>query len=313
MAKPLVSVIIATYCQVQTLRLQLAALRAQTCSIPFEVIVSDDGSPEQESAQAVRAVALSGIDAHYVRQYKLGNCVPRARNAGIKISSGEVLVFLDGDMVPGSEFIQGHWNIHQSASRLLIAGHRVRRSLADLPKSDDAAVVSALPHTQLTEEALIQRQVGEERKRAEYISSPFPWRAVFGCHLSVRQAEAIRFDERYKGWGPEDWAFAHRLYTHEGYEVRFQPDIVAYEVESGKGSSNVFRFGGHKEIVLLMKNVCRLAEQCPELGLELFWTFPRFALDPGSNTWSIQPMPAEYNLEQIVKYVRAWLTQYAPD
>jgi glycosyltransferase involved in cell wall biosynthesis len=90
MTGPLVSVIIPTYNYVRYIGRALASLASQDYE-PLEIIVVDDGSTDDTAG----VVARSGLDVIYVRQENRG--VSAARNAGLALSTGAFIAFLDAD------------------------------------------------------------------------------------------------------------------------------------------------------------------------------------------------------------------------
>jgi glycosyltransferase involved in cell wall biosynthesis len=86
---PLVSVIVPCYGQAPYLEEAIASVLAQTYT-QVEVVVVDDGSPDNAARVAAR---FPGVRC--VRQPNQG--LAGARNAGIRESEGELLVFLDAD------------------------------------------------------------------------------------------------------------------------------------------------------------------------------------------------------------------------
>lgn len=86
---PLVSVIIPCYKQAHYLASAVESVRAQTYP-RHEIIVVDDGSPDDAAAVAGRY-----REVRCVRQSNQG--LAAARNRGIRESRGEYLVFLDAD------------------------------------------------------------------------------------------------------------------------------------------------------------------------------------------------------------------------
>ncbi len=87
---PLVSVVIPCYGQAHHLAGAVASALAQTHR-PIEVIVVDDGSPDDVAG----ALVSFGTSVSLVRQANQG--VSAARNAGVGASSGQYVVFLDAD------------------------------------------------------------------------------------------------------------------------------------------------------------------------------------------------------------------------
>lgn len=98
---PTVSVIIPCYKQAHFLRESVGSLLAQTYA-RVEVVVVDDGSPDDAAA----AVARLDQRVVFIRQENRGACA--ARNAGIARSSGELLLFLDADDVLAPDAVALH-------------------------------------------------------------------------------------------------------------------------------------------------------------------------------------------------------------
>lgn len=85
-----VSVVIAVHDEEAHIEGCLASLRMQDHS-RLEVIVVDDGSRDATATLAASAVGVS-----LIRQPHLGAAI--ARNAGARAATGDVLIFVDGDM-----------------------------------------------------------------------------------------------------------------------------------------------------------------------------------------------------------------------
>jgi glycosyltransferase involved in cell wall biosynthesis len=93
---PLVSIIVPCYAQAHFLGSAIESVLAQE-AVPLEVVVVDDGSPDD-----VLGVANRYPGVRYIRQRNQG--LSAARNTGIRASSSEFLVFLDSDdrLLPGA-------------------------------------------------------------------------------------------------------------------------------------------------------------------------------------------------------------------
>jgi glycosyltransferase involved in cell wall biosynthesis len=92
-----ISVVIAAYNEGDHLARLLRSLHVQTLP-PSEIIVVDDGSADETFAIA----QSNGASA-----YRISHAGPAvARNHGASKASGDVLVFLDGDMEVASEFVE---------------------------------------------------------------------------------------------------------------------------------------------------------------------------------------------------------------
>ena len=78
----------------------------------YEVIVVDDGSEP--------AVRLEGGNVQVLRQESVERC--RARNAGAAAARGELLIFVDDDMILSHGFLQAHWEAHRQWPNCMVIG-----------------------------------------------------------------------------------------------------------------------------------------------------------------------------------------------
>ncbi len=94
------SIVIPAFNAQKTIRACLEALEHQTVSrSEFEVIVIDDGSKDQTPE-----IVLEFKNALLFRQKNAGPAM--ARNRGAKKASAEIIVFLDSDCVPNSNWLE---------------------------------------------------------------------------------------------------------------------------------------------------------------------------------------------------------------
>ncbi len=113
------SIIIPTYNRRNLLKKVLRALSSQTYPPDkYEIIVVDDGSTDG-SGEMVRRLKAS-CPLRYFKQRKGGLSV--ARNYGIKQARGEIIIFIDSDMLVDSHFVQEHLEYHQRYSRVIVKG-----------------------------------------------------------------------------------------------------------------------------------------------------------------------------------------------
>jgi glycosyltransferase involved in cell wall biosynthesis len=100
-----ISVVIATRNRAALLDGALASLRAQIGAPAIECIVVDNGSTD-----ATHAVA-GKFDATYVYAAQPNRAL--ARNAGVAVASGEILLFIDDDVVLPPFFVAMHARVHE--------------------------------------------------------------------------------------------------------------------------------------------------------------------------------------------------------
>jgi glycosyltransferase involved in cell wall biosynthesis len=102
------SVVIPTYNRLDMLVRVLDALERQSDAPPFEVIVIDDGSRD-DTARVM--AARRGIT---FRSQPNGGPGP-ARNHGVSLATGKIVVFIGDDTVPEPEFLAEHARVHRTS------------------------------------------------------------------------------------------------------------------------------------------------------------------------------------------------------
>ncbi len=123
---PKLSLIIAVYDKPENLRLVLAACARQSLH-EFEVIVADDGSgPEIKEVINEVLKQRSGFPIIHLWHEDKGWRKNTMLNNAIRASRADHLVFIDGDCLPGKDFLLDHWNEREEGKVLI--GRRVETS-----------------------------------------------------------------------------------------------------------------------------------------------------------------------------------------
>lgn len=100
--KPLVSIIVPAYNVGRYIKECILSITRQTYG-NIEIIVVDDGSPD-DTPQIIDGLAVTDKRIIPIHQQNAG--VSSARNAGIKKSKGDYLIFVDGDDYIASDFVE---------------------------------------------------------------------------------------------------------------------------------------------------------------------------------------------------------------
>jgi glycosyltransferase involved in cell wall biosynthesis len=189
-----ISVVIATKDRAALLDGALASLRAQEDAPEFELIVVDNGSSD-----ATPAVARAhGAEYAFVAEPNRG----KARNAGIARASGEVVAFVDDDVVVPPHFLAAHAKAHdEEIFPLAVSGPIVNvPDPAHRPKPTAANV-----------------------SRAFFVT----------CNVSVRTSSLRAvggFDEAFDLYGWEDTELGARLRAH-GVKRAFAWDAYLWHIK----------------------------------------------------------------------------------
>jgi glycosyltransferase involved in cell wall biosynthesis len=217
-----ISIIVATYNRIDALNFVLQSLETQTDPC-FEVIVADDGSKIDTTDFLNAFFQKTSLVIKHVWQEDLGFRLAQVRNLAIAASSGEYVIFLDGDCIVQPDFVARHRQLAQKGH--LVTGSRVLLS-EQLTK-----MILAWPKWSFTQfkSHLIQHRISGGINKywpivvklndgAWRLYRKFVWRRIKGCNMACWTADAKAiggFDESMTGWGHEDADFVFRL-QHSG-------------------------------------------------------------------------------------------------
>lgn len=119
-----VSIVIPTYNSRDSLRLTLKSIERQKLHKKqrklIEVIVVDDGS-EDDTEYMIKTENFN-LNLRYFKQNNLGRA--HARNLGVSIAHGNVLVFLDSDVILESHFLNEHIARHHFLENIVLVSFK---------------------------------------------------------------------------------------------------------------------------------------------------------------------------------------------
>lgn len=208
--EPLVSVIIPTYNRCERLKDVIAALQKQTVApASFEAVVVSDGSTDGTDAYLDAAdVPFRMVTA---RQANAGPAA--ARNHGAGLASGDILLFLDDDVIAAPSLVEEHLRSHRCHHRsAVVIGPMLTPSGRRLP-----AVVR-------WEQAMLYKQY-DAMRHGVYAAT---YRQFYTGNASLRRSFFVGaggFDERVRR--AEDVELAYRL-AEDGAEFVFNENAIGY-------------------------------------------------------------------------------------
>jgi GT2 family glycosyltransferase len=228
-----ISFVVLTYNRSDALLAVLTSLAAQ-CSDDHDVVIADDGSDSGQVALLRANCPAFKCPVRHVWHPDTGFTASTARNLGAAHAAGDYLVFLDGDCIPGKNFVQSHIRLAErgffvNGSRVLLGESLTRQVLQghlDIVKQNFSFWWKA-------------RLAGQSNKllhmtpwpwQAFRVQKAFVWRGIRSCNLGVWQEDFFSvngFDETFRGWGHEDADLVLRLH-HLG--LRRKNGFLATEV-----------------------------------------------------------------------------------
>lgn len=208
-AGPRLSLIITTYNQPEYLARVLAAVARQSVK-PEEVFLADDGSDSRTAEVFSSWPTPPGIKTEHLWQKNEGFRRSRILNEAIARTTGDYLVFLDGDTVPHPEFIADHRRVLRQGA--FLQGHRA------LVSRTGSVYFGSRDFRRDRRDAFWRGQITGFKLAFRW---PRPWvrqrrdlRGIRGCNLSLWRDSLVRvngFNEAFVGWGREDSELAVRL------------------------------------------------------------------------------------------------------
>lgn len=209
-----IAVIVTTYNRPDTLVRVLDGLIHQS-RLPDEILIADDGSGYETREAITPYLDSSAISITHVWQEDKGFRAARIRNMGIKASSSDYMIFLDGDCIPERNFVNDHANIAKSG--FFFQGKRVIVSKSTSPDFSFKETESFL--------TLIKYAITSRISNSHHILR-FPFAPSFttkklsgirSCNLGVFREDLIAingFNQDFTGWGREDSELVVRLYNY---------------------------------------------------------------------------------------------------
>lgn len=209
------SVIVATYNRPRHLRLCLMSL-ADSTVLPSEVLIADDGSTQEtrDTVLEMRQALRKHFPIEHVWQEHDGCRKQKIVNEAVRRSTGDYLIFTDGDCMVHRHFLQAH--IERSDPDAVLAGQRVQLGEGLSEELLENQNVLNTFGFRLLGDFLLRRS--HHSKESILIHNGFLRRilekdkvkfatAVIGCNFSLCKKlflDINGYDEDFSGFGDED-------------------------------------------------------------------------------------------------------------
>ena len=181
----------------------------------MQILLINDGSTD-DTAQWLLGQKIPSYFNIITHNENMGRAA--ARNSGLKIAQGDILIFLDADMVIKPDFVMQHVYVLSKPNVVAVSG-----------------LVIADPNERKT---TFQYYLFEYRKRGAKQfgeKDPIPFNYLITNNMSVKRGvveECGLFDEGYVGYGGEDTDYAIRLWQLYPDGLRFSSKAMSIDYQN---------------------------------------------------------------------------------
>ncbi|TXJ03598.1 MAG: glycosyltransferase [Neisseriales bacterium] len=225
-----ISLIISTYNRPDTLELVLMSVAKQIIpsGLVLEVLVADDGSGIETKSLVTRFQQDFPFELLHIWHEDLGFRLAAIRNLATSKSSGEYLIFIDGDCLIAPDFILNQTQLAEKGC--FVGGNRVLLSESYTESVLNNKLINIATTSVIS--SILARLSGKTNKwlpalrlnplaswRKKYVQN---WRRPKGCNMALWRQDCLAvngFDEGFAGWGHEDADFLVRL-LHAGIQIK---------------------------------------------------------------------------------------------
>ncbi|HLD04476.1 MAG TPA: glycosyltransferase [Candidatus Nanoarchaeia archaeon] len=199
----------------------------------FNLVIVDDASQEDISSVIVECQVTI---RHQLVLHSANEGPASARNTGIKYATGELIVFLDSDMLIPTEYFQAHWQVHNACDNAIALGFAeniqegddISDALKRMPIIDKdfrfKKELSLCPDGDGPQTFYLMRDTNQFRhfgngKNIGFWTLPY---MVVTHNMSVRKSRCFEvggLDTRFRGWGLEDTFFGAKLIANGAYVI----------------------------------------------------------------------------------------------
>lgn len=223
------SIIIPTYNKLSRLKLVLKTLEPQITQ-GIEVIIVFDGCSEEVILE-FQKLSFSFNPIPVILKQNVGRSC--ARNKGLSLARGKIIIFLDDDRLLGANYIASHLAAHKE--KCVVLGMRKETYISEEQLDVFFNDLPRLTHY-IKENSYLETGF-EFNKNPKH---PLRWLSFFTGNVSVEKEDLMKvggFDEKFKGWGSEDLDLGIRLFNEKIKYIRCK-EAVNYHMTHASNFKN---------------------------------------------------------------------------
>ena len=215
----------------------------------FDVIIVDDGSyPPFDSLVNLKDFSYS---IEIIRQNNLGRA--SARNTGLFNATGDIIVFIDDDIIAPDDYVQSHASHHKNSQEPIYVHNPINELIQytpfldpeegiyfdyieDIPKIKINLMSEKYVFENMTKFLKYGRVSHLEKLIIEVLKNEnlkgLHWIGCVGGSFSIKRETAIQvqgYDPNFKAWGAEDFEFGYRL-IKQGVSAKYASNEAVYHI-----------------------------------------------------------------------------------
>jgi glycosyltransferase involved in cell wall biosynthesis len=247
------SLIISTYNREDALDLVLKSVSALKVH-PHEVIIADDGSGPKTAELIHRHQKSFPISLIHCHQEDKGFRLSHIRNKATALSSGDHLIFIDGDMLVHPYFVHDH-RIH-AREGLFIQGSRVLLHKETTLSSIQHGIHRYSPFSKGITNRFNALRIPFLSPIISSWMTKQHHHSVRGCNMSFMRNDLIKvngFNEAFIGWGREDSECVIRLLQAGIQRFNLRLGAIAYHLWHKENINNELLHKNNEELRLAIE------------------------------------------------------------
>lgn len=232
---PVLTFAFCTYNRADRLEKLVAAMRAQTCPVPFEILAINNNSPDNTLEVLAHLQRQPGVPLRFVTETAPG-IVPARNRALAEAISSDILAFIDDDEIPQPDFLNAAFDAIVNEGAQCVGGRiEIDFSPYGRPAWLDDAVAGFLGRL----------DHGKAPLWLSDTSTPI-WSGNTAYAMQLfRDHPDLRFDLRYnrkgEGIGGGEDAMMLRALLDLGTRIRYRSDMaVTHSVDPWKLKASYF-------------------------------------------------------------------------
>jgi len=206
--------------------------------LPDEVFICDDGSTEETAHMVTGFSKTFPVPLEHLWQPDEGWRLTKARNMGIRKSSGDYIIFIDGDCIPGHRFIEDHKFLAEKGA--MVFGDRIHviESAVDSFSPDLFSLLLYSAKRKLRKRSIVLRSPWEKPTifGLEDVDAHSLANIALGCNMGFWKKDMERvngFDEKMTGWALEDIEVTARMLVSGIKIKKIRKKAIVYHLDHG--------------------------------------------------------------------------------